>query len=100
MQKRKMNELISYFNRKVADMDIKQTYKMELLGMITAIGIANEKESAEPHITMCKDCEYYYYAGNRIPSEREWICGRTGDPAKQSDYCSWAEPKEEGEEDD
>ena len=37
MQKRKIDELISHFNRKVADMDIDRKYKMELLGMITAI---------------------------------------------------------------
>lgn len=49
MQKRKIDELISHFNRKVADMDIDRKYKMELLGMITAIGIACEKElSIEP----------------------------------------------------
>ena len=49
MQKRKIDELISHFNRKVADMDIDREYKMELLGMITAIGIACEKElSIEP----------------------------------------------------
>lgn len=49
MQKRKIDELISHFNRKVADMDIDMEYKMELLGMITAIGIACEKElSIEP----------------------------------------------------
>ena len=49
MQKRKIDELISHFNRKVADMDIDREYKMELLGMITAIGIVCEKElSIEP----------------------------------------------------
>ena len=49
MQKRKIDDLISHFNRKVADMDIDREYKMELLGMITAIGIACEKElSIEP----------------------------------------------------
>ena len=44
MQKRKFDELISYFNRKVSDMSIDQKYKMELLGMISAIGFAHEKE--------------------------------------------------------
>lgn len=49
MQKRKIDEMITHFNRKVADMDINMEYKMELLGMITAIGIACEKElSIEP----------------------------------------------------
>ena len=44
MQKRKFDELISHFNRKVSDMDIDQKYKIELLGMISAIGFAHEKE--------------------------------------------------------
>ena len=44
MQKRKFDELISHFNRKVSDMGIDQKYKMELLGMISAIGFAHEKE--------------------------------------------------------
>ena len=47
MQKRKFDELISYFNRKVADMDIDTNYKMELLGMVTALGYAHEKETEE-----------------------------------------------------
>lgn len=44
MQKRKFDELISRFNRKVSDMSIDQKYKMELLGMISAIGFAHENE--------------------------------------------------------
>lgn len=44
MQRRKFDELISHFNRKVSDMSIDQKYKMELLGMISAIGFAHEKE--------------------------------------------------------
>ena len=44
MQKRKFDELISHFNRKVSDMSIDQKYKMELLGMISAIGFAHENE--------------------------------------------------------
>ena len=44
MQKRKFDELISHFNRKVSDMSIDQKHKMELLGMISAIGFAHEKE--------------------------------------------------------
>lgn len=43
MQKRKFDELISHFNRKVSDMSIDQKYKMELLGMISAIGFGARK---------------------------------------------------------
>ena len=44
MQKRKFDELISHFNRKVSDMSIDQKYKIELLGMLSALGFAHEKE--------------------------------------------------------
>ena len=37
MRRRTFDEMISYFNQKVSDMDIDIKYKMELLGMITAI---------------------------------------------------------------
>ena len=47
MVERKFDELISYFNRKVSDMDIDRQYKMELLGMVTALGYAHEKETEE-----------------------------------------------------
>ena len=44
MQTRKFDELISYFNSKVAEMNIDTKYKMELLGMVIALGFAHEKE--------------------------------------------------------
>jgi len=37
MQRRTMDEMVAYFNRQVSEMDIDRKYKMELLGMITAI---------------------------------------------------------------
>ena len=37
MNRRTFDEMVSYFNQTVADMDIDRKYKMELLGMITAI---------------------------------------------------------------
>ena len=56
MQKRKFDELISHFNRKVSDMSIDQKYKMELLGMISAIGFAHEKELSTNLAEVGKDC--------------------------------------------
>lgn len=47
MRKRNFDEMISYFNRTVADMDIDQKYKMVLLGIIAAIGLEHET-SAQP----------------------------------------------------
>ena len=42
MIKRNFDEMISYFNRTVADMDISQQYKMILLGIVVAIGAEHE----------------------------------------------------------
>ena len=56
MQKRKFDELISHFNRKVSDMGIDQKYKMELLGMISAIGFAHEKELVTDLAEVGTDC--------------------------------------------
>lgn len=42
MKKRNFAEMISYFNQTVADMDIDRKYKMEILGMITAIAFEHE----------------------------------------------------------
>lgn len=53
MQTRKFDEMISYFNRKVSSMDIDRKYKIELLGMIMAIGLAHEKEM--PHWIPCSE---------------------------------------------
>lgn len=47
MQKRKFDELVSYFNKKVSEMEIETKYKMELLGMVTALGCAHEKEMSD-----------------------------------------------------
>ena len=44
MQTQKFDELISCFNRMVAEMNIDTKYKMKLLGMVTALGFAHEKE--------------------------------------------------------
>ena len=43
MKERSFDEMIAYFNRRVSEMDIAQDYKMELLGMVTAIGYKHEK---------------------------------------------------------
>ena len=47
MQKQKFDEIVSYFNKKVSEMEIETKYKMELLGMVTALGHAHEKETHE-----------------------------------------------------
>lgn len=47
MKERNLDEMIAYFNRRVSEMDIAQDYKMELLGMVTALGYKHEK-TAQP----------------------------------------------------
>lgn len=45
MKERSFDEMIAYVNRRVSEMDIAQGYKMELLGMVTALGFKHEKSA-------------------------------------------------------
>lgn len=47
MKERSFDEMIAYFNRRVSEMDIAQDYKMELLGMVTALGYKHEKTAQQ-----------------------------------------------------
>lgn len=49
---------------------------------------------AEP-VIHCKDCQHYYYADNRIPSQRAWVCGITGVATTDDSYCADADRREE-----
>jgi hypothetical protein len=84
--KSKFDELVSCFSRKVSGMEIDQKYKTELLGMITAVGIAHRKEQLE--IIHCRSCRYWKR------EEPFTSIGRCGIWAythrKCSDYCSEA----------
>lgn len=52
--------MVSYFNQTVADMDIDRKYKMELLGMITAILQRHDEDvKPQPEIIRCKDCRWW-----------------------------------------
>lgn len=54
---RKFDEIVSYFNKKVSEMEIETKYKMELLGMVTALGYAHEKEThGNARRTHARDC--------------------------------------------
>lgn len=63
MEKRTMDEMISFFNQEVSKMDISQENKMKLLGIITAIGYENKKQE----VVRCKDCIHACK-----DSEEEW----------------------------
>ena len=43
MEKRDFCEMVAYFNHKVSEMNISRKYKMELLGMITAIEMKHDE---------------------------------------------------------
>lgn len=47
MKERSFDEMIAYFNCRVADMDISQDCKMELLGMVTALGYKHKKSAQQ-----------------------------------------------------
>ena len=58
MTERSFDEMIAYFNRRVADMDIGQDSKIELFGMVAALGYKHKK-SAQPELLKCKDCYWW-----------------------------------------
>ena len=47
MTERSFDEMIAYFNRRVAGMDINPGDKMELLGMVAALGFKHEKSAPQ-----------------------------------------------------
>ena len=47
MKERSFDEMIAYFNRRVSEMDIPQDCKMELLGMVAALGYKHEKSAQQ-----------------------------------------------------
>lgn len=50
--------MVSYFNQTVADMDIDRKYKMELLGMITAILQRHDEDMKHATCYLDSPCEY------------------------------------------
>lgn len=77
MKERSFDEMIAYFNRRVSEMDIAQNYKIELLGMVTALGYKHKK-TAQQWIPCSKQeypsdnrevevtCEFTRYDGKKI----------------------------------
>lgn len=62
MEKRTTDELVTYFNNAVAEMNIPSSDKMALLGVITAIGYKCEKLSEDLRVCrneLCLHCGQY-----------------------------------------
>jgi hypothetical protein len=57
MRRRTFEEMITYFNQTVSEMDIDQKYKMTLLGIVTALLQKHDEDVAQ--IVRCKDCKYW-----------------------------------------
>lgn len=74
MKERSFDEMIAYFNRRVSEMDIAQDYKIELLGMVTALGYKHEQTARrwipcserlpedETAVLVCTEDEFMYLA--------------------------------------
>lgn len=100
MKERSFDEMIAYFNRRVSEMDISQDCKMELLGMVTALGYKHEKTAQqwipcserlpEDYTDVLAWFEYYRYGdynrmyqmhgiGNYASEYNSWLInGETG----------------------
>lgn len=55
-------------------------------------------ESAQPEIIHCRECKHYYFADNRIPQEQRYVCDIGGEVWQPDDYCSYAERRENSNE--
>lgn len=58
MRKRTFEEMITYFNQTVSEMDIDRKYKMTLLGLFTTLLQKHDEDVAE--IVRCNDCKYWH----------------------------------------
>ena len=56
MRRRTFEEMITYFNQTVSEMDIDRKYKMTLLGIVTALLQKHDEDVTQ--IVRCKDCKW------------------------------------------
>lgn len=51
--------------------------------------------SVKEDIVRCEDCKHAYYADNRIPQERTWVCERfMNEEINANDFCSFGERRD------
>lgn len=80
--------------------EVEVAYKTDIDSMVSAITINNDitkvvvyGEEYKP-VVLCKDCRHAYYADNRIPHEKTWVCDRfMNEEITSNDFCSWGERK-------
>lgn len=81
MEKRDFGEMVSFFNRKVSEMNISRKCKMELLGMITAIELKHDELMPKwiPVIEALPEICQKDVRGNVTFSKQVWSCQKYGD---------------------
>ena len=47
-----------------------------------------------PVVVRCKDCEHIYFASNRVPDERSYVCEKHGIDIVQDWFCADGKKKE------
>ena len=76
MKRRTFEEMVSYFNQTVSDMDIARKYKMTLLGIVTALLQKHDEDVAQ--IVRCKDCAKREYCRTSntwaVAPNDDWFC--------------------------
>lgn len=53
------------------------------------------EEPKPQEVIRCRDCKHYYFADNRIPQERRYVCDLDGDRWMPDSFCSFGERREE-----
>lgn len=51
----------------------------------------------QPEIIRCRECKHYYFADNRIPWDKRYVCDIGGEVWQPDDYCSYGERREVSE---
>ena len=107
MKQRTLDEMVSYFNRQVSEMDIDQSYKIQLLGMVSAIAYGVQKPQlipcserlpdikehhvSEPCIVYCSNGAYgFAELEENIFGQVGWNCERDDDYHEQlGEVIAW-----------
>lgn len=80
MTERSFDEMIAYFNRRVADMDISQDFKIELIGMVAALGCKHEQTARR-----------WIPCSERLPEDKRCVLITEGDTDEYSTMIGYRE---------
>ena len=88
MRRRTFEEMITYFNQTVSEMDIDRNYKMTLLGMVTALLQKHDEDVAQ--IVRCKDCRKREVCRTStvwaVAPGDDWYCADAERKTDEADY--------------